>query len=161
LTARRILPTLSRPDEEGDAAVPTELEDREAIRELLAEYCFRLDECRFEEFGALFSETAEWGPKRLPRAKGPQAIAALARSIVPTAGEGPARRHLTTNIVIRLAGDEARARSNFLMVRDSAGGPLLALAGTYEDHLVRTPAGWRFQSREIHNDIAGDLGLKR
>jgi len=141
--------------------MPTALEDREAIRELLAEYCFRLDECRFEAFGALFTETAEWGPKRLPRARGPKAIGDLARSIVPVEGEGPKRRHLTTNIVIHLDGDEARVRSNFLMVRESETGPLVAIAGTYEDHVVRTRDGWRFQSREIHNDIAGALGLKR
>jgi 3-phenylpropionate/cinnamic acid dioxygenase small subunit len=141
--------------------MPTPMEDREEIRELLAEYCFRLDECRFEEFGALFSEDAEWGPKRLPRARGPTAIAELVRSIVPVPGEGPRRRHLTTNIVIHLDGDEARVRSNFVMVREGEAGPLLAIAGTYEDHVVRTPAGWRFRSREIHNDVAGDLGLKR
>lgn len=142
--------------------MPTAVEDREAIRELLAEYCFRLDECRFEEFGALFAEDAEWGPKRLPRkARGPAAIAALARSIVPAPGEGPRRRHLTTNIVVALEGDAARVKSNFVMVRESDAGPLLAIAGTYEDVVVRTAAGWRFRSREIHNDVAGDLGLKR
>ena len=142
--------------------MPTEAEDKDAIRELLAEYCFRLDECRFEELGALFTESAEWGPKRIPRkARGPREIADLARSIVPAAGEGPARRHLTANVVVRLAGDEARVKSNFLMVRESEAGPLLAIAGTYEDHVVRTPDGWRFHAREIHNDIAGDLGLKR
>ena len=52
-------------------------------------------------------------------------------------------------------------RSNFVMVREGEAGLLLAIAGTYEDHVVRTPAGWRFRSREIHNDVAGDLGLKR
>ena len=137
------------------------LGDREAIRELLAEYCFRLDECRFEEFGALFTDSAEWGPERLPKARGPAAIAELVRSIVPVRGEGPARRHLTSNIVIALAGDAARVKSNFLMVRESAAGPLLAIAGTYEDEVVRTPQGWRFQSRRILNDVAGELGLKR
>ena len=138
------------------------LDDREAIRELLAEYCFRLDECRFDAFGALFTETAEWGPERLPKARGPSAIAALVASIVPVKGEGPVRRHLTTNIVIRADGtDAARVKSNFLMVRESEAGPLLAIAGTYEDHVVRTAAGWRFQSRRILNDVAGDLGLKR
>lgn len=142
--------------------MPTASEDKDAIRELLAEYCFRLDECRFEELGALFTESAEWGPERIPaKARGPREIAELARSIVPVAGEGPARRHLTTNIVVRLAGDEARVKSNFLMVRESEAGPLLAIAGTYEDHVVRTPEGWRFQARTIRNDIAGDLGLKR
>ncbi|MBX9699917.1 MAG: nuclear transport factor 2 family protein [Acetobacteraceae bacterium] len=138
------------------------LEDREAIRELLAEYCFRLDECRFEEFGRLFADTAEWGPERLPKARGPAAIADLVRSIVPVRGEGPARRHLTTNIVIAFEGaDAARVKSNFLMVRESDAGPLVAIAGTYLDHLVRTAEGWRFQSRRILNDIAGELGLKR
>jgi len=142
--------------------MPTQCEDKDAIRELLAEYCFRLDECRFDEFGALFTDTAEWGPERIPqKARGPRGIAELARSIVPVRGEGPARRHLTTNIVVRLAGDEARVKSNFLMVRESEAGPLLALAGTYEDHVVRTPQGWRFQARKIRNDIAGELGLKR
>lgn len=138
------------------------LEDREAIRELLAAYCFALDECRFEELGALFAEDAEWGPQRIPqKARGPAEIAELARSIVPLPGEGPKRRHLTTNIVIRLEGDRAQVKSNFLMVRESPGGPLLAIAGTYKDRLVRTPAGWRFRHREILNDIAGELGLKR
>jgi len=138
------------------------LEDREAIRELLAAYCFALDECRFEELGALFAEDAEWGPQRIPKkARGPAEIAELARSIVPLPGEGPKRRHLTTNIVIRLEGDRAQVKSNFLMVRESPSGPLLAIAGTYEDRVVRTPAGWRFQHREILNDIAGELGLKR
>src|SRR4051812_8783972 len=138
------------------------LADREAIRELLASYCFALDECRFEEFGALFAADAEWGPQRIPqKARGPREIAELARSIVPVAGEGPKRRHLTTNIVIQLDGDRAEAKSNFLMVRESEAGPLLAIAGTYLDRLVRTAAGWRFQHREILNDIAGNLGLKR
>ena len=34
----------------------TTLEDKEAIRELLSEYCFRMDEFRFAELGALFTE---------------------------------------------------------------------------------------------------------
>ena len=70
--------------------------------------------------GALFSESAEWGPERIPqKARGPREIAELARSIVPLPDEGPKRRHLTTNIVIRLEGDTARVKSNFLMVRES------------------------------------------
>ena len=63
--------------------------------------------------------------------------------------------------IVRLEGDRARVKSNFLMVRQAGAGPLLALAGTYEDVVARTPVGWRFQSREIRNDIVGDLGLKR
>ena len=87
--------------------MPTGPEDKDAIRELLAEYCFRLDECRFEDLGALFTGSAEWGPKRIPRkARGPREIAELARSIVPVAGEG--RRAATSPPTSSSASRETR-----------------------------------------------------
>lgn len=94
------------------------------------------------------------------KARGPAAIAELVRSIVPVLGEGPARRLLPVIIVIALAGDAARMESNFLVVCESEAEPLMAIAGTYEERVLRTPGVWRFQSRRILNDIAGSRGLK-
>jgi hypothetical protein len=37
--------------------MPSALEEKETIREVLAEYCFRLDDGRFAEMAALFTET--------------------------------------------------------------------------------------------------------
>ena len=37
--------------------MPSALEDKDAIREVLAEYCFRLDDGRFDEMAALFTES--------------------------------------------------------------------------------------------------------
>jgi hypothetical protein len=40
----------------GRAGMASALEEKEAIREVLAEYCFRLDEGRFAEMAELFAE---------------------------------------------------------------------------------------------------------
>jgi hypothetical protein len=50
--------------------------------------------------------------------------------------------------------------SNFLVVRDTAAGPAIAVAGTYYDVVVRSGANWRFKSRRLTHDIAGKSGLK-
>jgi hypothetical protein len=36
------------------------LEEKDAIREVLAEYCFRLDDGRFADMAALFTEDGTW-----------------------------------------------------------------------------------------------------
>ena len=64
-----------------------------------------------------------------------------------------------SNIVIGLAGDSATVISNFLVVRDSETGPAIAVAGTYDDIVVRNKEGWKFKSRRLSHDIAGESGL--
>ncbi len=47
------------------------VEDKDAIRELLHRYCFYMDEGRFTELAALFTDDGEWiAPYR--NAKGPR-----------------------------------------------------------------------------------------
>jgi hypothetical protein len=45
-------------------------------------------------------------------------------------------------------------------VRDTAAGPAIAVAGTYYDLVVRKGTNWRFKSRRLTHDIAGESGLK-
>ena len=40
--------------------MPTAFEEKDAIREVLAEYCFRLDDGQFAEMAALFTENGTW-----------------------------------------------------------------------------------------------------
>jgi hypothetical protein len=134
------------------------LADRDAIRELLARYCFLLDGYQLQEFAALFTADGEW-ISRNGHAIGPQAIEELLRGLVPEPAPGRWRKHFTANIVIDLAGDGATVTSNFLVVRDSEAGPAIAVAGTYDDTVVRTAAGWKFKSRKLSHDIAGESGL--
>jgi len=134
----------------------TSLEDKEAIRELLSEYCFRLDEFRFADLGALFTEDGEW-IARYARACGPAEIAALMARNIPAE---PKRKHFIMNSLIRLDGDRASARTSYLVVLQASGSGLVpSVAGTYEDQLVRTAGGWRFRERRLVHDLAGELGL--
>ncbi|MGA2995584.1 nuclear transport factor 2 family protein [Bradyrhizobium sp.] len=134
------------------------LADKDAIRELLARYCFLLDGFRLGEFAALFTADGEW-ISRNSQATGPEGIERLLRGLVPEPAPGRRRKHFTANIVIELAGDSAKVVSNFLVVRDSETGPAIAVAGTYDDTVVRTKEGWKFKSRRLSHDIAGESGL--
>jgi hypothetical protein len=134
----------------------TPLEDKDAIRELFGEYCFRMDECRYAELGALFTADGEWIAP-YARVRGPAEIAALMARNIPAE---PRRKHFIMNSLIRLDGDRATARTSYLVVLQAAGAGLVpSVAGTYEDVLVRTPDGWRFRERRLVHDLAAALGL--
>ena len=134
----------------------TTTEDKEAIRELLAEYCFRMDDFRFAELGALFTEDGAW-IARYASARGPAEIAALMARNIPAE---PKRKHFIMNSLIGLDGDRATVRTSYLVVLQETGGPLVpSVAGTYEDVLVRTADGWRFRERRLVHELAADLGL--
>ena len=136
--------------------MPTALEDKEAIRELFNEYAFRMDDGRYAELGALFTADGLWAA-RYAEARGPAEIADLmARNIPPE----PKRKHFVMHSLITLDGDRATARTAYLTVLQAAGADLMpSVAGTYEDALVRTRDGWRFQERRLVHDLAAELGL--
>jgi 3-phenylpropionate/cinnamic acid dioxygenase small subunit len=134
------------------------VEEKDAIRELLARYCFLLDGYLLSEFAALFTADGEW-ISRNGTGKGPAEIEKLLRGLVPEPAPGNRRKHLTANIIIDLAGERATVVSNFLVVRDSEKGPVIAVAGTYDDTVVKTGEGWKFKSRRLSHDIAGESGL--
>jgi hypothetical protein len=135
--------------------MPTALEEKDAIREVLAEYCFRLDGGRFAEMAALFTEDGIW-ETAFGKAEGRAAIADLARAIRAREGEErPRAIHLVTNIVIALAGDHARVRSNWTVVQNSPAGPRIGSGGGYEDEMVKRDGRWLFRCRKIDRFIAG------
>jgi 3-phenylpropionate/cinnamic acid dioxygenase small subunit len=133
-------------------------DDRDQIRDLLAEYCFLLDGYELHSFAALFKFDGEW-ISRNGNAEGAEAIERLLQQIVPLPTDGTRRKHFTANILIRLKGDTAEVRSNFMVVRESPNGPVIAVAGRYEDLVERTADRWLFKSRRLHHDIAGESGL--
>jgi len=134
--------------------MPTAVEDKDAIRELLAEYCFRLDDGRFEEMATLFTEDGTWDTA-FGKATGRTAIADLARDIRARAGEQrPRGIHLVTNIAIMLDGDSARVRSNWVVVQNGPDGPKIGSGGAYRDELVKEHGQWLFRYRKIDRFIA-------
>ena len=135
------------------------LEDKDAIRELMAAYAQALDACRFADVAACFAPDGEWSTD-YGAARGPAEIEAFIRGIVPVKGEGPQRKHYITNIIIKVDGETASAVSDYLIVREADGGLIPVMGGTYRDKFVKTPAGWRFSRKELEHHIAGDMALK-
>lgn len=131
-----------------------EMRDREAIRELLAVYCFRLDAGLHEEMAALFTEDGTWDTA-FGSGTGRDGIVAQLRKIAAlSTGPRPRRAHLTTNIVIELTGDSATVRSNWTVIENSAAGPRISSGGEYRDQVVKRDGNWLFQYRKIDRFIA-------
>lgn len=134
--------------------MPTAVEDKDAIREVLAEYCFRLDDGRFSEMAALFTEDGTW-ETAFGKATGPAAIADLARGLRERAEQPrPRAIHLVTNIWIALDGARAEVRSNWTLVQNSPEGPKIGSGGAYYDQMAKEGGSWLFRYRRIDRFIA-------
>jgi uncharacterized protein (TIGR02246 family) len=127
------------------------LADKDAIRDLLARYCFHLDADEFEAMAELFTEDGVW-ETAFGKGTGRAGIAAQALGIAT--GPRPRRVHQTTNIVIDLDGDTATARSNWLLFQNTPSGPAIGSGGAYRDRLVKRDGQWFFQHRTIDRYIA-------
>ncbi len=133
--------------------MPTAVEDKDAIRELMAEYCFRLDDGRYDDMAALFTEEGTW-ETAFGKATGRAAIAELARGIRARAGsDRPRAVHLVTNIVIALDAARAQVRSNWMVMQNSPQGPKIGSGGAYADEMVQQDGSWRFRYRKIDRFI--------
>ncbi len=129
------------------------MSDKEEIRELLARYCFALDAERFADMAALFTPDGVW-QTAFGTGTGRDGIEAQARAIAT--GPTPRRVHLTTNIVIKLDGDTATARSNWALIQNSADGPAIGSGGGYIDRLAKVDGRWFFKHRTIDRFIKPD-----
>jgi hypothetical protein len=131
-------------------------DDKDAIRELLHQYCFHMDEGRFAELGALFAPDGVWtAPYRT--ATGPAGITAWLTQSVPAS---PKRMHYVMNSIIGVDGPRATARSNYLVMVEGPDGPVPSVCGTYADVLVKSAQGWRFQRRELIHAFKGEMRLQ-
>ena len=133
----------------------TTLEDKEAIREVLAEYCFCLDGGRFAEMAALFAPDGTWHTA-FGKATGRADIEALANRVANRAGPRPRGAHLVTNIVIKVTGDRALVASNWALAQNSPNGPIISSGGAYADEMIKQDETWLFHYRKIERFIAGD-----
>jgi hypothetical protein len=130
------------------------LEDRELIWRLFLEYRRQLDRRDFAAYAQLFTEDGEWLGD-LGKAVGPAEIEQLLiRTLEGYTGEATAHLHLVANPLIDVDGDRATAESVWVYItRDFSDKPVLSFIGHYEDVLVRTDAGWRFQRRVAYRDF--------
>lgn len=117
------------------------LVDLEEIRQLVARYNFAFDgrdvaaylECWVED-GFVERRNSK------PSCRGHAQIGALCRDF-PVKG-----RHLSTDLVINLDGDRATIR-HYLLYLDMGPPCDISMMGIWNDTVVRTADGWKFQER--------------
>ena len=150
-------PAAARPDTQALESRVRELEDKDAIHELLMEYGRTLDAGDWDGYSRLFARNGTWTGS-FGTATGPaQILAMLKKSLGNLPAHDPEHVtsfHLMTNCQIRLAGERATASSrwtNFSRTDDNKLMP--RLAGRYEDVLVREDGHWRFLARSAPRDI--------
>jgi uncharacterized protein (TIGR02246 family) len=133
--------------------MPSALVEKDAIREVLAQYCFALDGGRFTDMAALFTEDGTWHTA-FGKSTGRKAIAEFAAGLrAHRPGVQPRAIHHVTNVVIALDGDSAKVRSNWTTVQNSPDGPKIGSGGAYDDVMVKVDGRWLFRYRTIDRYI--------
>ena len=124
-------------------------EDRQAIVDLTIAYTWAIDGHHWEALRDIFlpDATALLVDERV-------GIVSIIERISGALTPLDSSQHLIGNHQVRIDGDRATCRCYLQAqhVRQAApGGPNFIFAGTYEDEIERTPAGWRIRRRVLSN----------
>ena len=126
------------------------VEDELAIGRVLVDYSARQDARDYAGYAALFAKQGEWVNGKNVY-KGREAILKMLVSLYGTPPPGYVNNesyHIASNFQIDVHGDRATARSRHLLVmRGPKGEPMPALAGRYEDELIREDGQWKILRR--------------
>jgi hypothetical protein len=128
-----------------------QLEDIEAIRKLIADYCFYTDAHDPDRLCELFTEEFALTGKH-----GTYEGKAGMRALHTNRGGISEMRHLTINPVIEVNGNEGTGRS-YIVCLDCTNGPAFKVEGAYHDRYVKVDGKWLFASRHIHEHPAHTL----
>jgi hypothetical protein len=127
------------------------LEEKDAIHELQARYCFHFDLGAFDDWIELFTPDGAFDVGPMGRFEGHPGLRDFLKHVPLTEGL-PLVKHCVMNSIVGVDGANATAQSYVVVI--SAGPPLgLTLAGRYEERLLKTPHGWRFRERRVHFDL--------
>ena len=127
--------------------------DRQAIHDLITDYCYTFDSADHDTFAALFSEDAVFG-RAGSEVRGREAI----RDLVANrwVEEPTPRRHLVSNIRLQEPDEDGsvRGKAMFLVTIATTGESRARILATgwYDDVYVRTAEGWKFRYRVNHVD---------
>jgi hypothetical protein len=136
----------------------------DAIRNLLGEYCERMDDGDFAGVGALFAHGALADEHGRELARGADAIESFYATGTRLHDGSPRTKHLVTNIVVHVDDDAGRAeaRSSYVVLQHVDEGPLQPIiSGRYRDAFEHVDGAWRFVERRFFVDLVGDLSRHR
>jgi uncharacterized protein (TIGR02246 family) len=127
-----------------------QVEDELAIGRVLTDYSARQDARDYAGYAALFAKNGEWVNGKNVY-KGREAILKMLVDLYGTPPPGFVNTesyHIASNFQIDVDGDRATARSRHLLImRGPKGEPTPALAGRYEDQLIREDGQWKILRR--------------
>lgn len=118
--------------------------DELSIRRVLAAYCQLVDDGRFDELVALFTVHGGFSLGHLA-ITGRDEMRAWFEANQPPELRG---KHLTTNALIDVDGDDAVARSDFVFLSFADRQLRPVLTGRYRDELRRVDGQWLLHRRD-------------
>jgi ketosteroid isomerase-like protein len=127
--------------------MPTLLEDKDSIRELIYWYCNHVESGAGDKWVNLFVEDCIWDGGPHGRHDGHDGL----RKIFNT--RDPGRRHVISNTVIHVEGDEAWSISHVTLNQFKRPGYDVLGGGYYIDHFVRNNDRWRFKRRNFRSRV--------
>ncbi|HJQ42043.1 MAG TPA: nuclear transport factor 2 family protein [Jatrophihabitantaceae bacterium] len=132
--------------------------DADDIRNLLGIYCELMDAADWPSVGALFAKAELTAADGTVVAEGAESVSALYEKGTRLYDGSPRTRHITANSVIEVDGDDATARSSYVVFQATDSFPLQPIiTGRYRDDFIRDGATWRFARRQFFVDAVADL----
>jgi len=134
-------------------------DDRDAIRALIHEYCFRLDAGDLDGVAALFADAEFSSSTNREARRGAAAVREMLDGVILYDDGTPRSQHMITNTTFAFADDGAAStRSYFCVLQSRAGFPRQPiLAGEYVDRFTCVDGEWRFAARFVDPRHIGDL----
>ena len=125
-------------------------DDRLAIAEIMARYCWAIDHGRWDEIPTLFTEDCRLDFGEVMGVF--EGRADLERFTGMLRSTGLLMRHYTTNLIVRGDGTTAHAESYILAITGPSGSRRQS-TGRYEDDLVKVGGRWLLRSRRAVIEI--------
>jgi hypothetical protein len=122
--------------------------DKDSIVDLVHRYSYCVDHRLYDEVVDLFTEdcTVDYGPDWPPV----RTRAALRQMLGHPDGAFKATSHHNANVLVTFVDeDRAKVRTSVYAWHQGADGVTPRLWGYYHDSVVRTPQGWRIDTRQL------------
>jgi ketosteroid isomerase-like protein len=141
-----------------------DLEDKQAIAEVLYAYCASLDRMDLDALASLFTAdcVVDYGPEARLQSRGAERL----RHDLARMWRWARTSHHLSNVMVTLDGDgeHAGATSYVIAWHERPDGSTATMMGQYQDRLVREEGQWRISRRRqvlTGNDAGFDVNINR
>jgi ketosteroid isomerase-like protein len=125
------------------------LDDKEAIREAFATYCYNVDDNKPEAFGNLFATDCVWDGGPIGKFEGREALVGFCAGINQQWGAGTFH-HLLSNQIVSVNGDSAHLRAYVNVMKGKISESIAVFAsGQYQVDFVRQGGSWLIKKLEL------------